>query len=131
MESKTPLQEQTTPVFKTKTVKMIMAGTLILVLLIPLTYIKKLINERAYRQESMVHNINEKWGREVLLYGPVLKIPYKKHGGKKMVTDKNTKKTYSESIEEIKYAYFFPEQLNISSRIDPEEKRYGIYENIY
>ena len=126
METKMSSQVQKTSFFKTKTVKMIMVGSLILVLLVPLAYIRELINERAARQQAVVHEINEKWGREVLLYGPVLKIPYKTYR-KKMLTDKDTKKVYSETITEIKHAWFFPQSLSISSTINPEEKSYGIY----
>lgn len=59
------------------TARMLVVGFLLLVLLIPLEFVKSLINERAYRQEEVVKEINEKWGNEVLLSGPIVKIPYK------------------------------------------------------
>lgn len=108
------------------TARMFMIGFLILVLLIPLSYIRDLIRERSHRKEGVINEINEKWGGEVLLYGPILKIPYKTFQ-EKTVTDKNTKKIYTETIESIDHAYFFPEKLTIDTGIDPEEKYYGIY----
>ncbi|MCX2680373.1 cell envelope integrity protein CreD [Galbibacter sp. EGI 63066] len=108
------------------TARMIMVGFLTLVLLIPLALIEELIRERATRQQEVVTEINEKWGSEVLFYGPILKVPYKTFS-EKVVMDQKTKKTYTESIEEIEYAYFFPESLNVKSNIDPEEKKRGIY----
>ena len=108
------------------TARMLMIGILILVLLIPLSYIKSLINERANRQESVINEINEKWGSEVLLYGPILKIPYKTYS-EKIITTANSKENRTEKIEQINYAYFFPKKLEINATINPKEKKRGIY----
>ena len=86
--------------------------------------IKSLINERMYRQKEVVNEINQKWGKEVLLYGPILKVPYKTHHIKSVVKNKEIQK---ETIEEINFAYFFPKELKINSTINPEEKKRGIY----
>ena len=59
------------------TARMLMVGSLIIILLIPLSYINTLINERALRQNEVVNEINTKWGNNVLVYGPILKLPYK------------------------------------------------------
>ncbi len=108
------------------TARMLMIGILIIVLLIPLSFIESLIRERANRQESVVNEINEKWGNEVLLYGPILKVPYKTFT-EKLVTNSETKKVTTETISHINFAYFFPEKLAINSEINPEVKKRGIY----
>ena len=108
------------------TARMLMVGMLIVILLIPLAYIKSLINERSLRQQEVVNEINEKWGKEVLLYGPILKVPYKTYT-ETTYTDQETKKVQTERVEHIKHGYFFPGNLNITSRIDPEKKKRGIY----
>lgn len=108
------------------TARMLMIGILIIVLIIPLTYIKSLIQERMYRQQEVVSEINQKWGKEVLLYGPILKVPYKTYH-KKYITNEKTNVQQKEIIEKIKYAYFFPNTLDINSNINPEEKKRGIY----
>ncbi|MBI9040582.1 cell envelope integrity protein CreD [Lutibacter sp.] len=108
------------------TARMLMIGILIIVLLIPLSFIVNLINERAIRQESVVNEINEKWGNEVLLYGPILKIPYKTYS-EKIITAANSRENRTEKIESINYAYFFPEKLDMKATINPEEKKRGIY----
>ncbi|PIQ18790.1 MAG: cell envelope integrity protein CreD, partial [Flavobacteriaceae bacterium CG18_big_fil_WC_8_21_14_2_50_34_36] len=59
------------------TVKMLVVGFLFLVLLIPLEFVKNLISERSNRQKEVVNEINEKWGNEIVISGPILKIPYK------------------------------------------------------
>ncbi|KJD32104.1 membrane protein [Tamlana nanhaiensis] len=108
------------------TSRMVMIGFLTLVLLVPLTFIQNLIQERSFRQDEVVNEINEQWGNEVLIYGPILKVPYKTYS-EKIVTDKKTKKVFTETNEVINYAYFFPESLNIKSNINPETKQRGIY----
>jgi inner membrane protein len=111
------------------TVRMLMVGILILVLLIPLSYIKNLIQERAYRQEEVVKEINQKWGNEVLLYGPVLKIPYQIHTLQKNWDDK-TKSYNEEDIITIKHAFFFPNTLDIKTNIESETLGRSIYESV-
>ncbi|MGB5418088.1 cell envelope integrity protein CreD [Algibacter sp.] len=108
------------------TARMLIVGFLSFVLLIPLFFIQDLIRERSHRQTQVINEINQQWGNEVLIYGPILKVPYKTYQ-EKTVTDKKTKAVYTETIEDIKNAYFFPEKLNINSTINPEEKKRGIY----
>ncbi len=111
------------------TIRMLMVGILILVLLIPLSYIKNLIQERAYRQEEVVSEINQKWGNEVLLYGPVLKIPYQIHNPKK-TWDEKTKTYIKEDIITTKNAFFFPNTLDINTNIESETLGRNIYESV-
>jgi inner membrane protein len=111
---------------KSLTVRMLMVGFLTLILLIPLLFIEDLIRERAHRQTSVVNEINKQWGDEVLVYGPMLKIPYKVFKEKK-VKDIATNNEFKEIVEETNYVYIFPETLNINSTINPEEKKRGIY----
>ena len=59
------------------TARMLVVGFILIVLLIPLGFVKDLIRERSHRQAEVIHEINQKWGNEVVLYGPIIKIPYK------------------------------------------------------
>ncbi len=111
------------------TVRMLMVAILILILLIPLSYIKNLIQERAFRQEEVVREINQKWGNEVLLYGPVLKVPYQIHNLKKS-WDEKTKSYIEEDQISIKHAFFFPNTLDIKSKVDSETLGRSIYESV-
>lgn len=108
------------------TARMLMVGILIIILMIPLSYVKSLIYERMQRQKEVVHEINQKWGEEVLIYGPILKVPYKTYN-EKWTTNEKTKVRQKETFTKIKHAYFFPKKLAIHSTINPEEKVRGIY----
>ncbi|MBP2832190.1 cell envelope integrity protein CreD [Aquimarina sp. U1-2] len=111
------------------TIRMLMVGALILTLLIPLSFIESLIRERSYRQKSVVKEINQKWGNEVLLYGPILKIPYHVHTLKKNWDDK-TKSYTEETFTTTRNAYFFPDALDIASTIESETLGRSIYESV-
>lgn len=108
------------------TARMMMVGFLSFVLIIPLIFIEDLIRERSYRQETVVNQISRQWGNEVVIYGPVLKIPYKVYT-EKLITNEKTKQITREKVAHIEHGYFFPDKLDINSNINPEKKKRGIY----
>ncbi|WP_299109576.1 cell envelope integrity protein CreD [uncultured Tenacibaculum sp.] len=108
------------------TARMMMVGFLSFVLIIPLIFIEDLIRERSYRQETVVNQISRQWGNEVVIYGPVLKIPYRVYT-EKLITNEKTKQITREKVAHIEYGYFFPDKLDINSNINPEKKKRGIY----
>ena len=87
-------EQNNTSFFQTTTAKMIMVGMLTLVLLLPLSYVSSLIEERSIRQKEVVDETSQKWGTSVYFYGPILKIPYK-----------------DPLTLQVKNAYFFPDEL--------------------
>jgi inner membrane protein len=101
------------------TIKSIIIGVLILVLLIPAGMIKNLIHERNSLRNSVVSEVSYKWGNPQTIAGPIITIPYKTYYKK----DK-------EIIEKINYAQFLPEDLNIEGTINPEIRYRGIYKVI-
>ncbi|WP_350287728.1 cell envelope integrity protein CreD [uncultured Croceitalea sp.] len=109
------------------TARMLMIGFIILILLVPLIFIKELIRERALRQQDVIQEVGNLWGEQVLFMGPILKIPYKTYTeSTKMVT--GTKSVITERTAETHYAYFFPDELNIDAAVDALKKERGIYE---
>ncbi len=113
------------------TARMLIVGFLLLVLLIPLEFVKSLIAERSVRQQEVVKEINDKWGNEVVLSGPILKVPYKTYKEEKVFIQKT--KTYEIKTEEIlNYAYIFPDKLDISTNVASKEEplKRSIYESV-
>ena len=100
------------------TLKLLIMGILILILLIPSKMIMKLIDERNERMNEAVDEISSKWGNEQVITGPIISVPYKNL----IKTDKG------EAKEEILYAHFLPEHLNINGKIDPQKRYRGIYQ---
>lgn len=93
------------------TVKMVVIGVLILILLIPLSFVQSLIEERAGRQQEVINEINEKWGEDFLLSGPVIQIPYNKTVTKNVIDEKNNASKLVKSTEK-KYLYVLPEEFD-------------------
>ena len=98
-------------------IKLSNIGLIIVLLMIPNTLIKDLIQERNHNQRSVISEVSSKWGNEQQVVGPVLTVPYK---------------TYFENkdgvvFENIKHCHFLPEQLNINGDINPENRKRGIY----
>lgn len=109
--------------------RMAVIAVITLILLIPLSYIQELINERQLRQESVINEVNEKWGDEVLLYGPVLVLPYKQYI-QVSKTNPNTNETIIEKQQVLRNLYVFPDELNIKSNLEPFKKKRGLYNTI-
>jgi len=111
------------------TARMIMIATIILILLIPLAFIKDLIREREFRQDDVVNEINEKWGSEVILYGPILKVPYKTYK-EKSVYNPETKLNTVEKESFLNYAYFFPKTLDFKASAASKTKKRNNFESV-
>ncbi|MFD0836855.1 cell envelope integrity protein CreD [Mariniflexile aquimaris] len=110
------------------TARMLMVGFLVIILLIPLAFINNLINERALRQNHVINEINEKWGNHVLVYGPILKIPYKSYSETTTYVEK-TKSYLKETQTHINYAYIFPETLNSTVKVNSKSLNRGNFES--
>ncbi|WP_422348794.1 cell envelope integrity protein CreD [Flagellimonas sp.] len=109
--------------------KMLMVGFLILILLIPLGFVKDLIRERGFRQTEVIEEINTKWGNQVVLNGPILKVPYHVYVEEK-VFDEKTKTFLTSQKPERHVAYFFPWDLEINSNVKTQPLERGIYESV-
>lgn len=104
------------------TARMLIMGTLVFLLMIPLALVQELIIEREHRQRSVMNEINDNWGNEIVFYGPILKVPYKTY--EETVTyNAETEESFKEKRTILNYAYFFPEQLNIDTHVDTERKK--------
>jgi len=104
------------------TVKLTSIVFLILIMLVPQSWIRSLILEREARAEAVVIEIASKWSGEQTLTGPVLVIPFFKHEK----VDKG--KDGVEIRTSIDQAFFLPEHLKITGKVDPQILYRGIFE---
>lgn len=125
----TPENKKETSFFQSNTAKMIMVGLLTLILLIPLEFVKNLIAERSQRQEEVIGEINDKWGGNVFLYGPILKVPYTYYEETVSINEK-TKETVKQRKAYTNYAYFFPEELKAKSNVTTKVLNRNNYESV-
>jgi inner membrane protein len=121
-------ENQNTSFFQSTTAKMIMVGLLTIVLLIPLEFVKNLIFERSQRQSEVISEINDKWGEQVFLYGPILKVPYTAYE-ETVAVNQQTKQTVMQKKATTHYAYFFPEVLKATSKVSTKVLNRNNYES--
>ncbi len=108
---------------------------LIVLLLLPLGMIDSLLEERLARRSETIGAITSTWGKEQVIVGPVLMVPYRYYY--KTMREQIVKKGKEEIKRQIKVtedkiimAYFLPEQLNIDGVLSPETLHRGIYDAI-
>lgn len=103
-------------------VKLASIGFLILILLIPNSWIQDLMHERQQRADEVMLEVTQKWSESQTISGPIMVLPY----------------THT---EEIKYAdgevrtkqttlnaYFLPQELNIDGQVSPETLSRGMFD---
>ena len=100
--------------------KLLGIGILILILLIPMSMLRALVAERSVLQESAIEEISAKWGGEQTLTGPVLTVPY----------TVIRKMSSGDTIREMRYAHFLPDELSIDGELLPRSRYRGIYKAI-
>jgi inner membrane protein len=99
-------------------IKILIIGGLVLLLLIPTIFIQLTISERQNRQREVVREIASRWGNEQTLIGPVLTLPVK-----------HTKKDeFGNEKQYTKYIYLFPNNLKYTGNLKPEIRYLSIYE---
>lgn len=102
------------------TIKIFSIGILIIILLIPTSMISSMMRERESRRDSVVQEINQKWGNSQIVSGPFFTVPYKS-----FYKDEKDKIKFN-----IQYLHILPEQLNILGKIDPQIRYRSIYEAV-
>lgn len=91
---------------------------LTLLLLIPASMIRSIVNERSERQDEAFSDIASKWGGTQHIVGPIMAIPY--------LTFANDQS--GKSVQTRRTAYLLPEDLTIVGKVETEKRHRGIYE---
>lgn len=112
-------------------VKVAGIALLTLVLLIPLGMVRSTLGERQERRNEAVMDITSSWGKEQVIIGPVLSVPYR-----------YTYKTFKDTAikGEIKKmevletatarAWFLPDVVEIEGSLEPLKLHRGIYDAV-
>ena len=91
------------------TVKLLSAGFIALLLLIPASMIRQLVQDRSGTHREAIAEMSDSWGRNQIMSGPAIVVPY-------------------QTEDAVKYAYFLPESLEVSGSVETETLYRGIYE---
>jgi len=104
---------------------------LVLLLLIPLSMVHSVLRERLSRRDEAVREITSTWGREQVVMGPVLIIPFRqeqKNWEDKLVDGKWVRTEAGSAV--TRRAYFLPAALKVEGQLDPDRLHRGIYETV-
>jgi inner membrane protein len=111
--------------------KMMLIAILVLLLLIPLSMVQSVLQERLQRRDGAIQEITSTWGKEQVIMGPVLIIPYKhnrKAWTQELVNSQIQQVQVNETIQSR--AYFLPSVLAAAGEIKPDRLHRGIYETV-
>lgn len=104
-------------------VKLAVITVLILLLLIPSSWIQNLIDERQDTQRRVGTQVSDRWSGSQLVQGPVLIIPYKKQ----VTTAADSGKT-SVFKETTGYIYILPEDVKIKADLKTQLFQQGVFD---
>ncbi len=102
---------------KSVTLKLLSIFVLMLLLMIPMEFVRSLIYERETYRQTAITEVSNEWANEQHLYGPVLTIPIQKQ----VIIDDKTKMVREQ-------VHLLPSLLNIEGNIEPKSLKRGIYE---
>lgn len=105
---------------QTLTFRMAIIAILAIVLLIPVSMVKQVINDREFNRQQAIADIHSKWGASQTVAGPILTIPYYTY----VVNSNGVRDKITE------FAHFLPSYLKIDGFIDSEERSRGIYDTV-
>lgn len=111
--------------------KLLVVFVLVLLLLIPLGMVKSVLFERLTRRDQAICEITSTWGKEQIVIGPVLVIPYRyyfKAWKEQVVLGKAEKTEIVDSA--VAHAYFLPADVEIQGTLLPKKLYRGIYEAV-
>jgi len=106
-------------------IKLFSIGFLIIILMIPASWIESLIRERQTRASDVVREVSDKWSGSQTLTGPVLVIPFTK-------IEKNRRWDGGKQIEDVietkHNAHFLPENFSATGNVKPQVLHRGIFD---
>ncbi|MEM7411531.1 MAG: cell envelope integrity protein CreD [Myxococcota bacterium] len=97
-------------------------GFLILVLHIPVSLVRGLIEERQLRRSEAVHEVSQKWGGNQVVEGPYLVVPYELRSVETAPDGTRRVRTYP------RHATFLAKDLRIDGAVEGEVRERGIFE---
>ena len=96
--------------------RLIVMGILIIGLLIPITWVESIVDERASRRDEVVRDVSSTWGGPLIVAGVVLSVPYA------YTIDQS-----GHPMEVTGHAHILPTELHIDAPLRTESRNRGIF----
>jgi inner membrane protein len=95
---------------------------LVLIMLVPLSMVEGVVEERGWRKDEVAREIGEQWGPPQIVSGPALVVPYD-YTETRTLTDGQT-----QSSVKTRYLVFTPDSTNVAADAKVEKRYKSIYE---
>ena len=117
---------------ETLTIRGAIVAVIALLMLIPLALMQDVVNERNSLYRGVLYDIANTWGKQQLLQGPVLVVPFiEKHVSKETTTDEQGREKVKTKTKYLtKYAVNLPKELNIDVTLVEQHRKRGIYKSL-
>ena len=123
-------KSDTSPLKDQLIVRILLAVVLILVSLLPLSFVGELVGERSSLYNQVSNRMTQEWGGAQIIHGPVLSVPYQYTD---YVTDRIENKSSGEikhqkrPVERTKLLFILPESLKVKTDLETKELSRSIY----
>lgn len=95
---------------------------LVLIMLIPLSMVEGVVQERGWRKDEVAREIGDQWGPPQIVSGPALVVPYD-YTETQTLADGQTR-----SSVKTRYLVFTPDSTSINAKAQVEKRYKSIYE---
>ncbi|RVU86372.1 cell envelope integrity protein CreD [Leucothrix sargassi] len=108
----------------------LLIGLLALAMLVPLYMAKEVVSDRTYYYRTAIASVAETWGKEQVIVGPVLVIPYTEHiiSMDTETGDDGEVRTISRDIFNDKTMVMLPKELKVDAEIIEKHRKRGIFD---
>lgn len=107
--------------------KLLMAGLVAAVLIVPLMLVYALVYDRESQSQRAQAQITQGWGGAQVVTGPVLVIPFLSQVVETEIVDGQTRERSRQIRQEL---FVSPLDQQVETSIDPDRKGYAIYESV-
>jgi len=108
--------------------KLFIIFILTMLMLIPMSLINDLVEERKNRENKVSEEVATKWGRDQVLSAPILAVPYERIVDQ-VSKDSKGKETIKKVLEED-WVFLLPDNSTVKTDIKPESLKRGIYSTV-
>lgn len=125
-------------VMHSASVRFAVVGVVMLALLIPLSFVRGIVDERAELYDSVVQDISKTWGGPQNLAGPLLVVPFtENHIKESRVRDESRPANAPDAYRLVKsselvlnHMVIMPRSVRFDGTLAPEERKRGIYRSL-
>jgi inner membrane protein len=107
--------------------KLLIAGLVAAVLIVPLLLVYALVYDRQSQSQTAQNAINAGWGGPQVVAGPIVVVPFRTTQTQNEVIDG---RPVSRVVEVERLLYISPVENKVTTRIDPRERSKSIYRSV-